>query len=427
MYDNTLIMVTSDNGASGEGGLEGTHNEVLVMNSIGLTPYEENKKFYDVWGTGETDNHYHAGWAMAGNTPFKYFKQTQHNGGNADPLVITWPKGIQAKGEIRKQYHHIIDIAPTILDACQLHAPEMVEGVKQMPFDGVSMKYSFNNANAETTHPTQYYEMYGNRAMYDHGWKAVTIHGNRMPWNFGGRADFDNDVWELYNLNEDPTESNDLAGTNPAKLEELKKLFEEHAVKYNLYPLYDDMGGRAANVTKVFLGNKTSFTFYPPGAEFIAEAVSPPVKNRSHTITASLATDGKTDGVIVASGGYFAGYTLYVKNNILTYTYNYMDENYNTVKANKPLTAGNHVVKLVYEKQSDNTGKVTLFIDDAAVGEGTVDKVVMGKFSISETFDVGADNGGSVDRRAYASPFRFSDKLDKVEFQLQPLDAAAKN
>lgn len=422
-YENTLILVTSDNGASGEGGLEGTHNEMTFVNGIAKTPYEENAKFYDKWGTAETNNHYNAGWAMAGNTPFRYFKQTVHNGGMTDALIVSWPKGIQAKGEIRTQYHHIIDVAPTILEVTGVHAPAEVDGVKQMPFDGVSMKYSFNDASAPSTHEVQYYEIWGNRAIYDHGWKAVALHGGRMPWSIGGTFDFDKDVWELYNLKDDPTETNDLAKSNPEKLEELKKVFDQEAWKYNVYPLYDDVATRVANVTKVFLGNKTSFTYYPPGSEFMTEATSPPVKNRTHTITATMTTDGKTDGVITACGGYIGGYTLFVKNNILTYTYNYLDENYYTIKADKPLTAGKRVVKMVYEKQADKTGKVTLFIDDAQVGQGVVEKEEIAKFSPgSEPFDVGADNGGAVDRHAYAAPFHFSDQLDKVTFDLNPID-----
>jgi arylsulfatase len=419
MLENTLIMLTSDNGASAEGGLEGSHNEMLVLNGIAKTPMEENQKFYDQWGTAETDNHYHAGWAMAGNTPFKYYKQTEHNGGNTDPLIVHWPKGIKARGELRSQYHHIIDIAPTFLDAVGIAPPSEVDGVKQMPHDGVSMKYSFDDAKAPTNHPVQYYEMFGNRALYADGWKAVTLHGNRMPWVVGGIFDFDKDVWELYNIKEDPSETNDLAATNPQKLEELKKAWDAEAVKYNVYPLYDDVGKRAANVTSIFGGKSNTFTYYPPGAEFIAEATSPPVKNRSHTITASVETDGKTDGVITACGGYFSGYTLYVKNNVVTYAYNYYDEKYTRIQSRKPLTAGKHEIKLVYEKQEGNKAKVTLLIDGGPAGQGSLDNVVLGKFSISEPFDVGGDNGGSVDRKSYTSPFKFSDTLNSVRFDLQ--------
>ena len=208
--------------------------------------------------------------------------------------------------------------------------PAEVDGVKQMPFDGVSMKYSFDKAEAATTHPVQYYEMFGNRAIYDNGWKAVTLHGNRMPWVIAGTFDFDQDVWELYNLKDDPTETHNLAFSNPQKLEELKQKWEEEAIKYNVYPLYDDVAARAANVQKRSRTADT-YTYYPPGAEFISEALSPPVKNRGHTITASLETDGSTDGVIVACGGFFAGYTLYVKENIVTYTYNTFDQKYYTI------------------------------------------------------------------------------------------------
>lgn len=423
MLANTLIMLTSDNGASAEGGLEGSHNEMLVLNGIGKTPMEENQKFYDQWGTAETDNHYHAGWALAGNTPFKYFKQTEHNGGHADPLIVHWPNGISAKGELRHQYHHIIDVAPTFLDAVGIEPPAEVDGVHQMPFDGVSMTYSFDDADAPTTHSAQYYEMFGNRAMYVDGWKAVTLHGQKMPWNIGGTFDFDEDIWELYNLNEDPTESNDLAASNPEKLEELQKRWDEEALKYNVYPLYDDIAHRLANVTAIFGPKTNTFTYFPPGAEFIAEATSPPVKNRTHTITASLETDGKTDGVITACGGYFSGYTLFVKNNIVTYAYNYYDEKYTRIQSSVPLTAGTHEITVEYEKQDGDTANVVLSIDGNEVGQGTLHNVVLSKYSISEPFDVGVDNGGSVDRKSYASPFEFSDTLDWVRFDLEPSPA----
>ncbi len=424
MLENTLIMLTSDNGASGEGGLEGTHNELLVLNGISNTPMAENQKFYDQWGTAETNNHHHAGWAMAGNTPFRYFKQTNHNGGTAIPMIVHWPKGIRAKGELRHQYHHIIDVAPTFLDVVGTPIPDVVDGVKQMPFDGVSMKYSFDDAKAPTQHPVQYYEMYGHRALYDRGWKAVTLHGNRMPWVIAGTFDFDKDVWELYKVDEDPGEANDLAEKYPEKLAELKKRWNEEALKYNVYPLYDDLAARAANIAKMAGAPRSTYTFFPPGAEFINEALSPPVKNRSHTITASMETDGETNGVIVAAGGYYGGYTLFVKDDIVTYTYNAFDENYYTIKSSKPLTPGKHEVKFVYEAvpgagQGKATGKGTIFIDGAEVGRGTIDRTVPGMFSVSEPFDVGGDNGGAVDRKAYTSPFKFSNQLDWVRFDLK--------
>ncbi len=262
--------------------------------------------------------------------------------------------------------------------------------------------------------------MLGNRAIYSHGWKAVTLHGNRMPWVVSGTFDFEKDVWELYNLDEDPTETNDLASTHPEKLDELKKAWDAEALKYNVYPLYDDVTKRAANVTALFGAKTNTFMYYPPGAEFIAEAASPPVKNRTHTITASLETDGDTDGVIVASGGYFGGYSLYVKNNVLTYAYNYFDETYTRVRSSVPLSAGKHEVKVEYEKQEgDAAATVTLAIDGAQVGKGSLAAVELAKYSISEPFDVGADNGGAVDRKSYAGPFRFSDTLDFVRFDLE--------
>ena len=300
-----------------------------------------------------------------------------------------------------------------------------VEGVTQMPFDGVSMKYSFDDANGPTNHPVQYYEQLGSRAIYDNGWKAVALHGGRMPWIIGGTFDFEKDDWELYNLQEDPTETNNLAKSNPGKLEEMKKKFDEEAWKYNVYPLYDDLTFRLANVTaRIHPASETKLTYYAPGAEFIAEAASPPVKNRSHSIIATLETDGKTDGVIAACGGFFSGYSLYVKNNIVTYGYNYFDGKYYYIKSSKPLTAGKHEVKVEYEAvpgatPHTPTGKVTLYIDGVQVGQGTIDNVVLGKYSLSEPFDVGVDNGGSVIRSAYASPFKFSDFLDKVVFELK--------
>ncbi len=264
--DNTLIIVTSDNGASGEGGQAGSHNETFLFNGIGRTSVEENLERMDVWGTEETNNHFHAGWAWAGNTPFKYWKQAAHRGGQADPLVIHWPDGIEDKGAIRQQYGHIIDIGPTIMEALGLEPLEVIHGFEQQPFDGISMAYTFNDADAEDQHTRQYYELLGNRAMYLDGWKAVTIHGNRMPWDATKVAPFDDDVWELYHVSEDFSESNNLAIENPEKLTELIEEWEKEAVKYNVYPLYDDVAARITAANMRYAPQRNTFHFYPPGA-----------------------------------------------------------------------------------------------------------------------------------------------------------------
>ena len=273
--DNTIIMVTSDNGASGEGGLVGTFNETYVLNGL-QTPFDANWQRYETWGDRNSYPHYHAGWAMAGNTPFRYFKQSVHRGGIQDALIVHWPNGIEGKGEIRDQYHHISDIAPTLLDVIGLEVPNEIDGVKQRPMDGVSMRYSFNDADAPNAKKVQYYEMFGNRSVWADGWKAVTLHANRMPWDLNMTSPFDDDVWELYHVAEDFSGANDLAAEHPDKLAELQQLFEEQAEKYNVYPLYDDMIARIGKQQDRLFKGMTEFTFYAPGATRIAEKASPP-------------------------------------------------------------------------------------------------------------------------------------------------------
>ena len=279
--DNTLIIVTSDNGASGEGGLAGTFNETYVLNGL-QTPFDASMRNLERWGQWDTYPHYHAGWAMAGNTPFRYFKQSEHRGGQADALVVHWPNGIDAKGEIRNQYHHISDIAPSIMEAAGIEFPASYHGIEQQPFTGVAMNYSFNNADAANAKKRQYYEMYGNRALWEDGWKAVTLHANRMPWELNVILPFEEDVWELYHVAEDFSESIDLAEQFPEKLEALKKAFDEEAWANNVYPLYGDMLKRLAGTQDILFGDKKEFVYYAPGAFRIAEKASAPVKNRSH-------------------------------------------------------------------------------------------------------------------------------------------------
>ena len=285
--DNTLIFVTADNGASGEGGLAGTFNETYVLNGL-QTKLDANLRHYTDWGRENTYPHYHAGWAMAGNTPFRYFKQSEHRGGQHDALVVHWPKGIKAKGEIRNQYHHISDIAPSILEAAGIKVPEEYHGVKQQPMEGTSMLYAFNNKNAKNRKHRQYFEMFGNRAIWADGWKAVSLHANRMPWEVNVVLPFDKDKWELYHVAEDFSESTNLAKKYPEKLEKLKKIFDEEAWKYNVYPLYDDMIMRLAKQQTRLFGDQKEFVYYAPGAIRIAEKASAPVKNRAHTIVTKI-------------------------------------------------------------------------------------------------------------------------------------------
>jgi len=411
--ENTLIILTSDNGASGEGGLSGSHNEMLIVNSQ-QTRLEENLDRYDVWGSEATDNHYHAGWALAGNTPFKYFKQTVHNGGIKDPLIVHWPAGIKGRGEVRNQYHHIIDIAPTILEALDLEFMEEIDGIKQMPIDGTSFAYSFNEPDAEDQRTVQYYEMYGNRALYKDGWKAVTIHGNRMPWDFAGTYPFEDDVWELYNVTEDFTESNDVAAEYPEKLEELKAAWEVEAWKYNVFPLYDDLGARFSNVARIYAPKRDEFVYYPPGAIRISEPYSPPVKNKNHSLTAYVEIpDGGASGVLVAAGGLYGGYSMYVADNRLVYEFNAYNEDRFLIESNARLPGGDVELKAVYDVNEDMTATVTLFVNGEQAGQGAVNRTHPGQYSLSETFDVGQDTGTPVSR-SYTRDNAFTGTLDKL-------------
>jgi len=418
VLDNTLIVVTSDNGASGEGGLAGTFNETYVLNGI-QTPFEANMRHFANWGGPTTYPHYHAGWAMAGNTPFRYFKQAVHRGGIQDPLIVSWPKGIRGHGEIRSQYHHIADIAPTLLDILGLEVPKEIDGVKQQPMDGVSMLYAFNDANAPDAKKVQYYEMFGNRAVWSEGWKAVTLHANRMPWDINLVLPFDQDEWQLYHVATDFSESTNLAAQNPEKLVELKKLFDKQARKYHVYPLYDDMLQRLAKQQLRLFGDRTKFTYYFPGAVRIAEKASPPIKGRSHTLSATLDLKGGEEGVIVACGGFTGGYTLFVKRGRLHYDYNFLDGVHYVLKS-PALARGRNEVQFKFTHAGNFAGTGELFVNGKKVDEVDMPKTHSATFSLSESFDVGRDNGTQVST-LYSGEFPYTGALDKVVFELSPL------
>lgn len=421
-FDNTIIMVTADNGSSGEGGLAGTFNETYVLNGL-QTPFEANMSHYDDWGGPNTYPHFHAGWAMAGNTPFKYFKQIVHNGGIADPLIISWPNGIKSKGEIRNQYCHITDIGATILDVTNTPFQEEIDGHKQISLDGISLKYSFDEPAAPDQHTEQYYELFGNRAIYQNGWKAVTIHGNRMPWITNSISAFENDVWELYNINEDFSESHNLAADYPEKLDSLKARWDELAWKNNVYPLYDDMIQRLAKQQNRLFGDRKEFTYYYPGAQRIAEKASPPVKGRSHTIETTLNLHGNEEGVIVACGGFTGGYSLYIKDGKLHYDYNYYHGLYYSLESPK-LPEGKVEIKFNFIETGGKTkglpgGKGELYINGTKVDEADFTDMHISTFSLSETFDIGVDNGTPVSNKyKVTNHFPYTGELDKVVVKL---------
>jgi len=420
--DNTIIFVTADNGSSGEGGLAGTFNETYVLNGL-QTPFDANMSHYDGWGGPDTYPHFHAGWALAGNTPFQYFKQIVHRGGVQDAMVIHWPAGIKARGEIRQQYHHIIDIGPTILDVTGVPFLNELDGHEQMELDGVSMAYSFDASDAPTEHPEQYYELFGNRGIYKDGWKAVTIHAGRMPWDLNRTAPFESDVWELYHIDEDFSEAVNLADKHPEKLEELKKRWEKLAWENNVFPLYDDMIMRISKQQDNLFGDRKEFVYYNPGARRIAEKASAPVKGRSHTIETTLDLTGKEEGVIVACGGFTGGYTLFIKDNRVIYDYNYYHGLYYTLES-PPVGTGRVDIKFVFIETGGVTeglpgGKGELYINGKKVGEVELPDMHISTFSLSETFDVGIDAGTPVSNKyTVKNHFPYTGELDKVVFTL---------
>ena len=410
--ENTLIFVTADNGASGEGGLNGTFNETYVLNGL-QTPFDASLEYIDNWGDTDTYPHYHAGWAMAGNTPFRYFKQSEHRGGQQDALVVHWPNGIEAKGEVRNQYHHIADIAPTILEAAALKVPESYHGIRQQPMDGISMLYAFNDAAAPNRKERQYFEMFGNRAMWSDGWKAVTLHADRMPWELNVVRPFEEDVWELYHVAVDFSESTNVAEQYPEKLEELKAMFEEDAWKYNIYPLHDDMIQRLAKQQDRLFGGQKEFVYYAPGAIRIAEKASAPVKNRSHEIVTTVELQGNEEGVIVAVGGMTGGFSMYLKAGKLHYDYNYLDGVHYHL-ASLLLPKGRTELKFTFTKTVEFGGTGELFVNGEKVDEADMPKMHISTYSLAETFDVGRDTGTQVDPDYEGGPFPFTGKLDRV-------------
>jgi arylsulfatase len=417
--DNTIVIFTSDNGGSAEGGLHGTFNENGFFNGVPNIPYETNSQYMNEWGNKVGVWHVTAGWTQAGNTPFQYYKQSAHRGGNADALVISWPEGIatENRGQVRQQYHHIIDIAPTILEACGVDAPEVIDGVEQMPFDGVPMNYSFNDGKAKDTRTVQYYELFGNRAIYEDGWTAVTLHRQKRPWILNAEGTLEGDVWELYNLKEDFSQSNNVADKYPEKLEDLKALFEKEAERNNVYPLDGDLGPRLAKMQARAAPQEKELVYYPPAAIRVHESVAPPVKNKSHELIAEVdipKTGG--DGMLVTAGGRTSGYALMILDNQLVYVYNYIGDR-TVLLSSQEVPVGKSELKMKFTKTDNFQGDAEIFINDKSVGKVKIPKTIPATFSIEETFDVGEDTGSPIIEDTYAVPFKNS-ALEKLTVRI---------
>ncbi len=425
LLDDTLIYyINGDNGASAEGTINGTFNELLMLN--GMTSVETPEfmmERLDKLGGPESYNHYAVGWAHAMNTPYQWTKQVaSHWGGTRNGTIVHWPKGVKAKGEIRSQFCHVIDVAPTILEVAGLPQPVFVNGVQQHPIEGVSMAYSFDDAKAADRHETQYFEMFGNRGIYHKGWTAVTRHST--PWVVTAALPaFDDDNWELYDTTKDWSQAKNLAKDMPEKLEQLQRLWLIEAVRYNVLPLDDrrverfnsDLAGRP-----VLIKGKSQILFDKMGR--LSENSVLNLKNKSHSVTAEIVVPASgAEGVIVAQGGNAGGWSLYAKGGKLKYCYNYFGIQQFYTESSDALTAGNHQVRMEFAYDGGGLAKggtVSLYVDGKKAGEGKVPATEPMLFSADDGCDVGVDTGAPVSPDYGSRGNEFSGKIKGVQLAI---------
>lgn len=415
--DNTLVMyVVGDNGASAEGGLEGTFSEIASLLGLQLG-LESSLKRIDEIGGPTSEPHVPVGWAWAMDAPFQWTKQVaSHFGGTRNPLVVHWPNGIKSKGEQRSQFHHVIDVVPTILEACKIPEPKTVNGIPQKPIEGVSMVYSFDDAAAKDRRTTQYFEMATNRAIYHDGWVACSKYG--LPWETLGRGDdFATAPWELYHVADDFSQADDLAAKNPEKLAELKAKFLEEAKKYDVFPLDPRFSERMNPAMRLAGEPKTRWTYYG-NSVWLPEPIGPQVFPRSHTVTAELSVPtGGAEGVITCAGAFSAGWSLYIRGGKPVFRYTFFDVADVTIQGTEALPEGKVTLKTEFtaDGNREGSGTLKLFVNGKPAGEGKI-KASVFRHGL-EPFEIGRDSITPVSPD-YKGTFAFTGTIEKVTFEL---------
>jgi arylsulfatase len=419
VLDNTLIIfIAGDNGASAEGQMNGMFSEMTYFSGVPET-VPDMLKHYDEWGSPSTYPHFAAGWAVAMDVPFSYTKQVASDfGGTRNGMVIHWPNGIKAKGEIRSQFGHVIDIAPTVFEVAKIPPPKMVNGIGQDPIEGTSLAYTFDNAAASEQHKVQYFEMFGNRGVYQDGWFARTIH--RPAWKQKPDNTLQEDKWELYNTNEDFSLANDLAADNSAKLNEMQGLFMTEAEKYHVLPLDDrllerldaEMMGRPT-----IMGARNTIT-YGEGMKGMGVDIFIDLRNTAYTITTEVAVDANANGVIVCQGGRFGGLSLYFKGGKPAFSYNYLGLESTQIISSESLKPGNY--KLTYDFKYDGGGPGkggvgTISVNGKVVAEKRIEKTQPGIFSVDDLADIGVDDGTHV--ADYGTSSKFKGQINYVTIE----------
>jgi arylsulfatase len=425
VLENTLVYyIIGDNGASAEGTMNGTYNEMINFNGAAtLETPEFMMERLDAFGGPDSYNHYSVGWAHALCAPYQWTKQVaSHWGGTRNGTIVHWPAGFKSSGEVRSQFAHVIDVAPTVLEAARLPEPTFVHGVQQTPLEGVSMAYSFDDAGAAERHTTQYFEMFCNRGIYHQGWTAVTKHGT--PWVLvgGEKPAFDDDVWELYDTTADWTQANDLSAEHPNKLAELQRLFLVEATKYNVLPLDDRVAERilpevAGRPTLVKGDRQLLFG----GMGRLSENSVVSIKNKSHAVTAEIEVpEGGAQGVIIAQGGSIGGWSLYLKDGKPRYCYNLLGIQRFYVDSESEVPEGTHQVRMEFDYAGPGLGKggtATLYLDGVSVGQGEVAATAPMIFSADDTCDIGVENGALV-ADDYPVPNAFTGEVNWVEIDV---------